>query len=523
MKHKHNRLKNTMLANLLAVAGLCAAPTTWAADQVVIMTIGDYAFNPLDGVKYDAENAIKLAKKLGYDTSNAVKLSDRQLTLEGMKKALDNLVSSTKNGDKIFLYYSGHGGSSKRNNSCEQSIVAQDAKQLFSEEISKYLEKLKDKAGNTIVILDSCHSGGLFSDVDPARSIGKNYTTARVKPKAWIAKEGENCSNGVNFVPRSIQSMRSAKGMNNLNNNFVYITAARENEYALDDPNSGGVMTNAILECLNKGIPSKTGIANIEQLTQCAQPYIEKRVQNINASSSKSDKKWLPPHINVFGNKQFSLLNAPVRIAEASSSSSTSSSRIQTSESEAVVAKDALKVVLNGQDARWGLTATPSASEVKLGEKFTIRYAANNPGYVYVWYVGSSGKEFKQIYPINLGDTRYLGANQGYIGKDGGTAQFAVDAPVGENHLLVLLSKTSMDFSKVFSSKVNGVLQANANLANSSNMACAASGGTRDISASEGTSTCTKSTREVSVKENNTASDQFEGYGASLFVVKGID
>lgn len=503
---------STALLVCIAVQSLSGNAT--AADRVLIMTISDYPGQSLEGVKHDASNGLLLAQKMGYDTSAAVRLQDDSLKLSGMKNALQGVVESTRSGDRVFIYFSGHGGSSKRNNVCEQSILAQDGQPLFSEELSTYLDRVKDVASKVTIMLDSCHAGGVLSDVERTRSASKGTAGTQVKAKMWVPKDGESCSNGVNYVTRSIPNLRSAKGITDLSKNYVYITAARSNEYALDDPKSGGLASTSILKCLDKGVQSanNSGVVTVGELMQCAQPYIEMGVDEINSSADPgSSKKWIPPHINIVGNIGDPLWSVPLQ---------TNTGVME--QSNSVAAKNTLLRILDGRDARWGFQAGPSQTEVPLGGTFKVSYASTTPGYVYVLYAGSDGKDFKQLYPINQGDMRFLAKTQGFVGKDGGTAEFTIEPPVGENNFLVVLAPAPRDFSEVFKLDSNGALKAKASADSAKNLGCAISfpsGVSRMGEAN--TNGCKPRTRNASVKEGSEA-EQISGYGAAFFVVNGL-
>ena len=517
-------VSNAFVAGWLGVAALSTGVPALAEDRVLIMTISDYPGQPLEGVKHDANNGYMLAKKLGYETSQAVRLRDAELTLSGMKSALQSLVQKTRNGDRVFVYFSGHGGSKKQNNVCEQSIISQDAQHFFSGELASYLEQIKDVASKVTVMLDSCHSGGVLHDVQMVRSGAKAVGGAGIKAKSWVPKEGESCSNAVNYVARGIPEMRSAKGITDLSRNYVYITAARDNEYALDSPENGGLASTSILKCLDKGIPNtdNSGVVSVGELVQCAQFQINQNVNVINAAAGPGERaKWLPPHLKIEGNSNAPILGAQtVAVTASSATGSTALSQVQSFQAP-VKAVNTLRRIFEGQDARWGFSAQPTKTEVTLGSKIGIHYTSNQPGYVYVLYVGSDGKEFKQLYPIALGDTRFLAKTKGYVGKDGGVAEISIEPPLGDNHFLVLLADSPRDFSGVFKVGKDGELTATTNANKASSLGCAVAGGTRNAKISEGPADC-MITRNASVKEGGASNEVLTGYGAAMFVVKGM-
>ena len=506
-----------LLGAVLFLFGLPAA----AEDRVLIMTISDYPGQALEGVKHDANNGFALAKKLGYETSGAVRLRDKALTLSDMNNALRNLVQQTQSGDRVFIYFSGHGGSSKRNNVCEQSIMAQDAQPLYSGELASYLEQLKDVASKVTVVLDSCHSGGVLSDVERVRSGAKGAVSSQIKAKSWVPKDGENCSNAVNYVTTAIPAMRSAKGVTDLSKNYVYITAARDNEYALDNPDSGGLASTSLINCLDKGVVStdNSGVISVGDLAQCAQVQVDQGVVAINAAAGSGERaKWLPPHVTIAGNK-----NAPILGSQTAASTNTGGAggNVVSPGSPSAVpvnAVNALRRINDGQDARWGYVARPSLTEGKIGSAFTIDYQTNRPGYLYILYAGSDGKEFLQLYPSG-GAHRYHGMTNGRLLKaDGTPVSYQLLDPPGDNHLLVVITERPRDWSSVFK---NGT--ANATMESAQAILCAAEGKTRNIASDDGPG-CVQTSQISASSEGVKGSDVqgFGGYGATLLTVKGL-
>src|ERR1700730_9586258 len=124
-------LQTSTWAGLLLMASAACTPALFAADRALIMTISDYQRAPvLPGVKFDAVNAQKILSGLGFSSDHLRTLEETHLTLAGMRQALGQLAQEIGDGDRVFVYYSGHGMSYPIGNRCEQALVSQDMRPL---------------------------------------------------------------------------------------------------------------------------------------------------------------------------------------------------------------------------------------------------------------------------------------------------------------------------------------------------------------------------------------------------------
>ena len=146
------------IALTLTMACLLGAANHALADNhALIMTI-DYA-GTLPGIEQDAQAASRIAKSMGIPEVNIRKFRNQQLTLSGMSGAIHQLTNTIQNGDKVFLYYSGHGGQRMgTGGKCTESLVTNDF-QYFDDATRKdSLEALAAKASS----VTTQHSGYLY-------------------------------------------------------------------------------------------------------------------------------------------------------------------------------------------------------------------------------------------------------------------------------------------------------------------------------------------------------------------------
>jgi hypothetical protein len=175
-----------ILVCVLALWGVFAVAAAQAEIHALIMTIGDYqgGIPRLKGVKYDVDSARSIAHLLGAKDENIIQLHDEQLTLEGMQHAFDELDKRVAPGDKVFIYYSGHGGRQRVHDPeerCAESLVTVNGYGLVDAELELRLKKLSGRTQKIIAMFDSCHSGGVTT-----RAVKNSAFT----PKYW-SKGGE--------------------------------------------------------------------------------------------------------------------------------------------------------------------------------------------------------------------------------------------------------------------------------------------------------------------------------------------
>ena len=158
-----------------AAEPVCSAATL-PSNHALIITVSEYQRSPLPGVLTDRKLANELARRFGVPTENIVELSEQQVTREGLKQALAGMSQVIMPGDKLYVYFSGHGARffSKVTGQCTESIVMQDMHVVTNTEFANMLKPLSAKTDKTIVMLDSCHSGGVAQAGKLARSRGRN-------------------------------------------------------------------------------------------------------------------------------------------------------------------------------------------------------------------------------------------------------------------------------------------------------------------------------------------------------------
>lgn len=412
---------------LLVMGLLLCSSMAWGTTHALIMSIGEYqgGVTPLEGVRYDMESARKIARKLGVKDENITQLHDSQLTLEGLRQAVDGFVSKISANDEVFIYYSGHGGRSYVKDPverCAESLVTVNGQGYTDAEFSARLQQIAAKARRVIVFLDACHSGGVTT-----RAIhGVATKKPRFVPKYWSKGQADACGHPTNVIVQSLSQKNRALGDGS--QNYVYISAARDDEVSFDEPGKGGLATQAWVNCMDAAADADgSGALTADEIRACAQQRIDKAVEGA--------EEVKPHHIKIIGN------------ANAVMALDTASADAGAAPAAAVSPYNTLMDIYNGRDDRRVVTLKAEKTRLRIGQdKVEFTLTSTHPGYVYLLMVGSDGQTFDLLFPNALDKGYRLEANES-LKLPAPNWQITVQGPKGTDHLLALVSDTPRDFS----------------------------------------------------------------------------
>ena len=372
------------------------------------MTISQYRGMPaLPGVVLDRASARGIYAGLGFD-GPLRELADAELDLAGMRAALARLVQETQPGDRVFLYFSGHGSSRSNAGQCEQALLAQDAQPLVAAEFARSLQALNDKAGQVVMVVDACHSGGV------ARSAALRSVpgmTTQLTPK--FAPLPDACAQPSNLFADAVPARR--RGAVNLERNHVFLAAAREDEVAFDEASRGGIATQALLQCLVPTARPAGTAASFEDWRACAQQQV--------ARSLPDDPRIGMQHLVLQGNEAMALRPAALQPAAAAAETPAA----------------ALRRLAAAADTDWrvGAVATPNALQIGR-DRLSLAVTSARDGYLSIVYAGSDGRSLSVIYPARPGDPQALRAGSRFEVPRTWRSQ----GPAGTDQLLLLVSDT---------------------------------------------------------------------------------
>lgn len=405
-----SHLRPLALTCLLA----CAAPQLHAESYAMIMTIGNYS-NPnasLPGIDLDAALARKIAASMGVSDANVMQYKDSQLALAGVRTAFEDLTARISSGDNVFLYYSGHGTQRRASGGaqCSEGMVAHDMSSFDDSEFEEALARLTQKAGQVVMLNDSCFSGG-----QATKSISTDKGRVAKTWKGSASDSNYQCGHAVNAkMTRNLVPTAAKQG-----SNLLYIAAANDNEVAFASP-AGSSATVAWANCLHATADTdRSGMLTGRELLQCAQNAV--RQQNYNQT------------ITLVGNADL-----PLSFVNAGGAGA------------AVGQPNALATLANlQQQASPAIQVTLSSAkkDMKIGKDYlSLSVTTNRDGYLYLLNVGSDGTSFDLLFPNDRDSNNFVKAGTVSLPRPSWGIQAM--GPVGSSRLLAILSETPRQFDK---------------------------------------------------------------------------
>jgi hypothetical protein len=420
-------------------AGGGDAPSS-PSNHALIITVSEYQRSPLPGVLTDRKLATELAARFGVPPQNIVQLSEGEVTREGLKQAFADLDQTIMPGDKLYVYFSGHGARSlnKATGQCTESIVTQDMRVVTNAEFAGMLKPLSKKTDKTVVMLDSCHSGGVAAAAD-SRALPSPAGAQR--PKFSAEASSPQCAVAVNLGSFSTRGVE----LNTTDQNLVILAAARNNEVAWDT-SKGGALTYNFSQCLG-GTAADTdhsGSLSMRELTDCVQARLDKTQED----SARQ-------HVTLVGNSglvpAFSerAPNAPTAptATNAPHAPVPNGPDAQTMlPPPPVDTLAALNDIYNQRDDRWQVTAKLDQPTLKIGSNLKFSVNSQRDGFVYLFYQGTQPDSFYLLFPNQLDSANAISANQ-EIALPRSDWSVTALGPRGTDHLMVMVTETPRDFS----------------------------------------------------------------------------
>ncbi len=143
--------------------------------RALCVGINDYSlrprFNSLPDARQDGEAwAALLPDAFGFDAANITLLTDQNATRQRVMDALTTMLNQSDAGDVVCYFHAGHGGRSSDGSGgyYETICCADDGGDIRDSEIDALAAALRPSYVNFTIVLDSCHSGGVFDPPDPS-------------------------------------------------------------------------------------------------------------------------------------------------------------------------------------------------------------------------------------------------------------------------------------------------------------------------------------------------------------------
>ena len=507
-------MRNFYKWGYLVIGCFATSPAIVAASErhhALIVGVGQYSqasgASTLKGIPKDMNTSRNMALAMGVPDRQIVELRDKKATKANILEALDNLNKNVGPGEKVFIYFSGHGTSYSTKNGCEQGFIpytqgryTQD--DLLSEnELASYTSKISQKADKAIVMVDACFSGGLVAS--RTRSISQ---IADIRAK-FVPPASEKCDVAVNqTVTRSFAPAMQRLGIPQ--ENFVQISAANYNEVSWDSEQLGGLATHALGQCLlgEAKDMNRSGSITLEEARQCAQVKLDKHM------APHKTKGMLPSTIQMRGTRNLIVVQEPPKpamVAVAAPVATPAATTVvppvptavvpekppaavalsnpvlsspppippvitqappvvapviqvpipvvnppvvelpvETPAEQLTASAATLEDIYAQRNGRLKVQVTAPKSLVIGKDPFTFNVRSSTNGYLYAVMLGSDGKSFYLLYPNKLDQDNKIKANVTYkFPRPGWSIKAA--GPEGTNRMLIVVSQSPRD-PKIF-------------------------------------------------------------------------
>jgi Caspase domain/Domain of unknown function (DUF4384) len=429
-----------MKARLLSLAALAALAAGAAMAQTnpperntrhaLIIGISEYsdpAIPTLKGIKHDMASARRMATAMAVPEANIRMLRDAEATAEGIRNAISALHSRVAEGDRVFVYYSGHGtrwlDTSLKQDGCVEGLMASDGKVLTNIELGQRLAPLAQRADKMLVFYDACFSGGVAGA--PFRTRSFSVDGAEVTPKFTRAGAPQQCSQPSNFRTRSLALVMQNEQA--LPQNVVHIAASRPDEVSFDSSTIGGFATASWRDCLLGEAKDLDGSGAItaDEVTRCAQAKV--------TAGLAGQPGILGQQMTLAGNPSFVPAWMGAGFTPAAAAATGTPAR-------AASPAEVLAELHNQRDGSRRVLATARQNQLKIGvDALELDITPQHDGHLYVALAGSDGQSLYLLYPNELDTDNRVRAGQ-RVSLPGKGWEVVSAGPAGRETLLVLVS-----------------------------------------------------------------------------------
>lgn len=255
------RLHAIFLSAMLALSA--ATLQVPAADHALLIGVNDYAdpnIADLRGTAMDVQNMRRmLVEDLGFAEDAIMSLTEEGATRAAIFEAIDEwLINQTKPGDRIYLYFSGHGaqveipdGDSYRLTS---GLVPYDADNgvsssattagglVLGSQLGDYVRRMQGR--DVTIVVDACHSGSLTRNVGGPTQLASVRTITPFGPSRLAVED---------ITPELIEQQRTEVRLFDFNarngepiEGVAVWSAATLAQYSWDSP-EGGIFTRSFI------------------------------------------------------------------------------------------------------------------------------------------------------------------------------------------------------------------------------------------------------------------------------------
>jgi Caspase domain/Domain of unknown function (DUF4384) len=432
-------------AALLLLAAAALALPAWGQGparntrHALIIGIGEYndaEIPTLKGMKHDIASARRMAAAMAVPEANQRLLRDGEATAERIRDEIAQLNRRVADGDRVFIYYSGHGtrwhdSTATTTDGCTEGLMAADGKVLTNAELGQRLAPISQRADKMLVFYDACFSGGVAGA--PFRTRSLVVGGEQVTPKFTRAGAPAQCSQPSNFRTRSLALVMQQERA--LPENVVHVAASRPDEVSFDSSAIGGFATASWRDCLlgeAKDLDG-SGAITVDEVTRCAQAKV--------TAGLAGQPGILGQQMTVAGNGSF----VPAWMGAGFAPVAVPAAAAPAVPPRSATPAEILHELHGQRDGARRVVATTRQQRLKIGtDPLALDITAARDGHLYVALAGSDGTSLYLLYPNELsGDNRVKAGQR--VSLPGKGWEVIAGGPEGTETLLVLVTDAPRD------------------------------------------------------------------------------
>lgn len=401
-----------------------------AAQRALLIGIGAYEnIRQLNGPQRDLPKMEAFVREhWGFEKSAITILKDGEATRAKILDTIEKrLIGETENGDRVVIYYSGHGSQLADENGDEDDGLdetlspvdtTEDGRnQITDDEFGALLERLAGR--NVIVVIDSCHSGTVSRGVaDITQPTASNDIARTFVPKIT--------SRGVAQPVYDVKAHRREVSFVKAEGSLQVWSAAASNQFSWDTP-AGGVFTRHFIDGMSRNLAdhNKNGIiTNSELLT-----YVRSKTKDYCATNPACRSFGFTPSLEA-ENKALEL--AAVPLGEKSD--------------------DVTDLIVQDNAAQIKIEVLPK-DHVSSGEDIRFRVTSEKPGFLILLDINADG-EVTQLVPNDVmakhGRSAKMSSGQPVTIPDAYYGfKFTASEPYGEGTLLAIVTEDKVNLDSL--------------------------------------------------------------------------
>ena len=283
-----------------ALVTVFCTPFATAADRALIVGVGDYPgeLNDLPGIHLDVDMMQVVAERLGFEDIET--LTDQEATYDRFKSRFERwLIDGTRAGDRVLLYFSGHGGcvadqDGDESDGKDETLILYDT-QFRDDEFNALLQRLSGR--HVLVLIDACHSGTIHKGFNLVGNKSLGVKAVSVGGERWEVYKKDR---GRECVDRAWSGRdKTFQVVDNVDAGryAAFLAAAADHELA-GATHKGSLFTLGLYEAINDAVGAQQSL-NLRVLRDNVDNFIR------NATASPHEPQF-------WGNPTFPIQTAPL-------------------------------------------------------------------------------------------------------------------------------------------------------------------------------------------------------------------